>query len=91
MADSLKPVDWIGSSYKDFRGFPDEVQDAMGYAPYRAQLGRQHTSMKALKGFGGADVLEISDSFRTDAYRAIFTTRFPTRIYVLHAFKKKSR
>ena len=27
-----KPVDWIGSSYKDFRAFPDEVQDHMGYA-----------------------------------------------------------
>ena len=37
---ALKPVDWIGSSYKDFRAFPDEVQDHMGYALHLAQTGR---------------------------------------------------
>ena len=36
---ALKPVDWIGSSYKDFRTFPDEVQDHMGYALHLAQTG----------------------------------------------------
>ena len=34
----IKPVSWIGSSHKDYRAFPDPVQDAMGYALYRAQL-----------------------------------------------------
>jgi len=28
--DEMKPVAWIGSSYKDFRSFPDPVQDGMG-------------------------------------------------------------
>ena len=27
---ALKPVDWIGSSYKDFRALPDEAQHHMG-------------------------------------------------------------
>jgi len=60
MSDTtVKPVLWIRSSYKDFRAFPDPVQDAMGYALYQAQIGEKHGSAKPLKGFGGAGVLEI--------------------------------
>ena len=36
---ALKPVDWIGSSYKDFRALPDEVQDHLGYALRAPSLG----------------------------------------------------
>jgi hypothetical protein len=32
----LKPLFWIGSSRKDLRGFPAEVQDGVGYAKWRA-------------------------------------------------------
>lgn len=54
MSDNpIKPVSWIGASYKDFRAFPDPVQDTMGYALYRAQIGAKHESAKPLKGFGG--------------------------------------
>ena len=56
---ALKPVDWIGSSYKDFRALPDEVQDHLGYALHLAQTGEKHDDAKPLKGFGGAGVLEI--------------------------------
>ena len=34
----IKPVEWVGSSYKDFRSFPDLVQDVMGFALYLAQV-----------------------------------------------------
>ena len=60
--DVLKPFDWIGSSYKDFRAFPDEVQDHMGYALHLAQTGAKHEDAKPLKGFGGAGVLEKTGS-----------------------------
>ena len=77
MAESiLRPVAWIGSSYKDFRAFPDPVQDAMGYALYWAQAGDLHASAKPLKGFGGASVIEIVEDHSTDTYRAIYTVRF---------------
>lgn len=45
---------------------------------------------KAMKGFGGADVLELRESDVAGAYRAVYTVRFGERIYVLHAFQKKS-
>ena len=90
----IKPVAWIGSSYKDFRTFPDPVQDAMGYARYAlywAQAGDLHGSAKPLKGFGGASVVEIVEDHATDTYRAIYTVRFAGIVYVLHAFQKKAK
>jgi phage-related protein len=86
-----KPVNWIGSSYKDFRAFPDEVQDHMGYALHLAQTGRKHDDAKPLKGFGGAGVLEIVSDHVGDTYRAVYTVKFALSVYVLHAFQKKSK
>jgi phage-related protein len=88
---TVKPVSWIGSSYKDFREFPDPVQDAMGYALYQAQIGLKHASAKPLKGFGGTGVIEIVADHVGDTFRAVYTVKFATAVYVLHAFQKKSK
>jgi phage-related protein len=88
---SLRSVEWVGSSYKDFRSFPDPVQDAMGFALYQAQIGGMAGGAKPLKGFGGAGVLEIVEDHHGDTYRAVYTVKFERAIYVLHAFQKKSR
>lgn len=88
---ALKPVDWMGSSYKDFRAFPDEVQDHVGYALHLAQTGEKHDDAKPLKGFGGAGVLEVVSDHIGDTYRAVYTVKFATAVYVLHAFQKKSK
>ena len=90
-SDVVKPVNWVGSSYRDFKSFPDTVKDSMGYELYRAQIGRMHESAKPLKGFGGAGVVELVEDFRTDTYRAVYTTKFADVIYVLHAFQKKAK
>ena len=50
-----------------------------------------HLDTKALKGYQGAGVLEVVVDYRTDAYRAIYTVSCPDVVFVLHAFKKKSR
>lgn len=86
-----KPVEWLGSSYKDFVAFPDAVQDAMGYALYVAQTGGMPDRAKPLKGFGGAGVVELMEDHGSGTYRAVYTVRFANAIYVLHAFQKKSR
>ena len=36
-------------------------------------------------------MLEIVEDHRGDAYRAVYTVRFARAVYVLHAFKKKSK
>ena len=88
---NLRPVEWVGSSYKDFVSFPHAVQHAMGYALYLAQTGRMHLSAKPLKGFGGAGVIELLESDQQGAYRAVYTVKLESAIYVLHAFQKKSK
>jgi phage-related protein len=44
-----------------------------------------------LRGFGDASVLEVVDDFDGDTFRAVYTVRFATAVYVLHAFQKKSK
>jgi len=76
---------------KELREFPSAVQDEMGFALYEAQCGLKPLDAKPLKGFGGANVLEIVSDYRTDTYRAVYTVRFNDQVYVLHAFQKKSK
>jgi len=85
-----KPLVWIGSSKKDLKTFPQEVQDLLGYALYVAQMGGKHPDAKPLKGFGGAGVLEIVDDHQGDTYRAVYTVKLREVVYALHAFQKKS-
>ena len=87
----LKPVEWISSARDDLRKFPEDVQQMMGFALYRSQLGKKHPDAKPLKGFKGAGVLEIVEDFDGDTYRAIYTVKFEEIVYVLHAFQKKSK
>ncbi len=87
----VKLLVWIGSSLKELREFPSAVQDEMGFALYEAQCGLKPLDAKPLKGFGSANVLEIVSDYRTDTYRAVYTVKFNDRVYVLHAFQKKSK
>jgi phage-related protein len=91
-ADSpLKAVIWVGTSLKNLREFPAPVQDHVGYALYIAQRGGKHQDAKVLSGFGGAGVLEVVKDHRADTFRAVYTLKYSGRVYVLHAFQKKSK
>jgi phage-related protein len=91
MSVSLKPVEWVGSSLKDLKEFPEDVRQVIGYALYLAQCGEKHLSAKPLKGFKGAGVLEVVEDFDGDTYRAVYTVKLADVVYVLHAFQKKSK
>ena len=87
----LKTVVWVGPTRKELRAFPRPVRRAVGLALYATQLGETPPDAKVLKGFGGAGVLELVEDHRGDTYRAVYTVRFATRIFVLHVFQKKSK
>ena len=87
----IKEINFIGSSQRDIREFPDEVKDDIGYALFEVQKGGKPASAKPLKGFGGAGVLEIIENFDGDTYRAVYTVKFQKVVYVLHCFQKKSK
>jgi len=86
----MKQVIWVGSSLKDVRKFPPDVQDVVVSALDEAKGGGKHQDAKPFKGFTGAGVLEIVDDYDSDTYRAVYTVRLSEAVYVLHAFKKKS-
>jgi len=67
------------------------VRRRVGGALWEAQVGGKAQYAKPLNGFDDAAVLEIVDDFDGDTFRAVYTVRFATAIYVLHAFQKKSK
>ena len=85
-----RPLRWIRSSQKDYRKFPPKVQDNFGFELFLAQTGQHPPTAKLLKGLGSG-VVELVDDFDGDTYRAVYTVRFASAVYVLHAFKKKSK
>lgn len=87
---TLKPLRWVGSSRKDYIAFPQAVQEAFGFELYLAQTGQHPPSAKPLKGLGSG-VVELIEAHDGDAYRAVYTVRFASAVYVVHAFKKKSK
>ena len=89
LAEGERPLDWIGSSKKDFLAFPEPVKDEMGNALGLAQFGGKHPKAKPWKG-QGAGVFEVVNDHAGDTYRVVYTVRFRDVVYVLHAFRKKS-
>jgi phage-related protein len=86
----LRPLLWVASSLEDLREFPDDVRDQFGYELFLAQTGEHPPSAKPFKGVGSG-VVELIENHDGDTYRAVYTVRLATGVYVLHAFKKKSK
>ena len=86
-----KTVHFVGTSRKDLRALPKGAKAIFGYAIELAEYGMKHPDAKPLKGFGGAGVIEVVEDLDGDAYRAVYTVKFGKMVYILHAFKKKSK
>ena len=86
----MRPIRWVGSSYEDLLALPEDVRREVGYALYVAQNGDKVDSAKPLKGLGSG-VLEVVENYDGETYRAVYTVRFASAVYVLHAFQKKSK
>ncbi len=90
MSSDAKPVIYLGSNKKDLQKLPRAVQEVFAHGIQMAAEGDTHPDAKALKGYGGRSVIEIIEDHKSDTYRAVYTVRFKTAVYVLHVFKKKS-
>ena len=89
--EKLKPLVWVRSSKEDLKNFPDTAQSHIGFALQMAQRGGKHSDAKPMRGFGGTSVIEIVEDYAGDTYRVVYTVKFEVAIYVLHAFKEKSK
>jgi phage-related protein len=86
----LRPVVWLGNSKEKLRDFPDGAQKLLGDEVQLIQFGGMPKDAKPFKGVGSG-VVEIALRYASDAYRVVLAVQIGTRIYVLHAFQKKSK
>jgi phage-related protein len=84
-----KPLFWIGSSKEELMAFPEAVIDEIGTALSVTQFGGMHPNAKPWRG-EGPGVFEVVEDHRAGTYRAVYTVKFKSAVYVLHAFQKKS-
>lgn len=87
---ALRPVVWLGSSKKNIRDFPKGAQKLLGDELQLIQFGGMPKDAKPFKGVGSG-VLELALRYAKDAYRVVLAVQIGRRIYVLHAFQKKSK
>src|SRR5438876_104230 len=86
----IRPLFWVGSSKRDYEAFPARVQSNFGFELFLVQTGQHPPSAKPLKGLGSG-ILELVEDYQGNAYRTVYVVRFSEAVYVLHAFKKKSK
>jgi phage-related protein len=86
----LRLVVWMGDSRKQLKKMPEDVQKQMGGELYLAQRGEDPPHSKMLRGIGNG-IFEIRDDFDSNTYRLVYAVQVGKRLYVLHAFQKKSK
>jgi phage-related protein len=86
----LRRVVWLGNALKNLKGFPEGAQKLLGDELQLIQFGGMPKDAKPFKGVGSG-VLELALRYVSDAYRVVVAVQLGKRIYVLHAFQKKSK
>ena len=86
----LRPLVWLGDSLRNVRDFPDGAQKLLGDEIQLMPFGGMPRDAKPFKGVGSG-VVEIALRYSSDAFRVVLAIHIGSRIYVLHAFQKKSK
>jgi phage-related protein len=90
MSLHVRQVIWLGDSRKKMQEFAKKVRSDMGSALFVAQCGGMAMHVKPFKGVGSG-VFEITERYSKDTYRLVYGVQLGAKIYVLHAFQKKSK
>ncbi len=86
----LRPLVWVGNSKRNLQAFPKGAQKIIGDELQLIQFGGMPKDAKPFRGVGSG-VIEIALRYEGDAYRTVVAVQLGERIYVLHAFQKKSK
>ena len=84
-----KPLRWLGDSLNAVRAFPSAARHRVGTELRYVQEGEMPSDWKPMAAVGSG-VNEIRVHFGGE-YRVLYVARFAERVYVLHAFAKKTR
>lgn len=86
----LRPLVWLGNTIRNIRSFPQGAQKLLGDELQLLQFGGMPKDAKPFKGIGSG-IVEIVLRYDKDAYRTVVAVQLGKRLYVLHAFQKKSK
>ena len=86
----LRPVVWLGDSRRNIQAFPLGARKLVGDELQLVQFGGMPKDAKPFHGVGSG-VFEIALAYETNTYRTVFAVQLGAKIYVLHAFQKKSK
>ena len=86
----LRGVVWMGDAKNNLREFPEGARKLIGDELQLIQFGGMPRDTKSFKGIGSG-VLEIAVRYDKDAYRTVVAVQLGKKLYVLHAFQKKSK
>ena len=88
--DQDKEIRWVGSSYEDLRGFPEDARRQAGFQLGKVQAGLEPEDWKPFNQAGlGTREIRIRETNR--AFRVMYVSKFEEAVYVLHCFQKKTR
>ena len=90
MAKNTRNISWIKAAQKDFLKFPVTVREDIETILTIAAEGAKSDSAKPMKGLG-VGIFEITKRYDTDTYRSVYGLKIGEDIWVIHAFKKKSK
>jgi phage-related protein len=85
----IRQISWLKAAMRDFEDFPMEVQKDAAQALSIAARGGKADTAKPFKGVDGG-VFEIALRHR-GAFRVIYAVQIGVALWVIHAFKKKSK
>jgi phage-related protein len=87
--DPMKGIEFLGASLKTVREFPALAKKEVGYQLDRVQRGLDPTDWKPMKSVGqGVREIRIQHEGQ---YRVIYVASYEEKVYVLHAFQKKTQ
>ena len=86
----LRPLVWLRNARSNVQAFPRGAQKIIGDELQLMQFGGMPKYAKPFKGVGSGQ-FELALRYDADAFRTVLAVQLGKKIYVLHAFQKKSK
>lgn len=86
----LKPVEFLGDSLDQLRGFPLAVRRDAGFQLDKVEHGLEPDDWKPMSAIGSG-VKEIRIRDVSGAFRVIYLAKLEDAVYVIHCFQKKTQ
>jgi phage-related protein len=87
---NTRPISWLKGALRDYQDFPAAAQAVAEDALTIIAEGGTPDIAKPLTGLGSG-VWELAIRARGDAFRVVYALQLADAIWVVHAFRKKSK